>query len=113
MVVIMKMILKVVWHHIVEIILGMIVPTSTSLSVSILKIGNIVVNFYVKSYCTIKIYILFMNRLTMTFVVSRKIILSIYSLGLLILTRFLYINSSFIGVELFFGLKYMFLSCLL
>ena len=53
--VITKMILKVVFHHVVEIILGLIFVSSTRFSVSILKIENVVVNFYVKYFGTIKI----------------------------------------------------------
>ena len=109
MVVIMKTIFKVVWHHIFEIICGIIVPTTIRISVGILKIGNVVVNFYVKSSGTIKIYKLIMNRLTKTFVVSIQIILSTYPLGPVIITRFWNNAYSFIVVEFFSEPKSMFL----
>ena len=99
MFVIMKIILKFVLYHIVEMIWGLIVVSSTSLCVGILKSENVVVNFYVKSSSMIKIYNFIINRLTNTFDVSIKIVLCAYPLGLLIMTWFWNIACSFIGVE--------------
>ena len=82
--VIMKMILNFCFHHIIEMIWGFIVVSSTSLGVSILKSENVVVNFYVKYSGTIKICNLVMNRLSKTFDVSIQIGLCASPLGLLI-----------------------------
>ena len=81
---IMKMILKVGFHHTIEMIWGLIVVSSTILSFIILKHQKVVVKYS----GIIKICNLVANRLSNTFDVSRKIVLCAYPLGLLIMTRF-------------------------
>ena len=109
--VIMKMILNFGFHHIIEMIWGLIVVSSTSLDAIILKSEN-VIKYYVKYSGKVKIWNLLTNRLSKTFDVSRKIVLCASPLGLLIMIRFQIIAWSFISVELFFSLKSMFLSWL-
>ena len=88
MVVIMKIIMKVGCHHIVQMSWGLNVVSSTILGAIILKSENVIVKYYVKSSGKIEIWNLRTNRLSKTFDVPREIVLCASPLGLLIMIWF-------------------------